>query len=364
MTSISTVRPMRSALRRRIRSSTPVTGSPSSATTRSSRISPPAAAGPLWSTLGQHRAGRVGDAGGEREAAGQRRGLAGDADEGAADAAMRISSLSTKLAVLLATAKQMPCAPRMMAVLMPITSLCDETSGPPELPGLSAASVWITSSIIRPVTGAERPAERRDDAGGDRRFEAERVADRDDQLAAPQPLGIAERRRRQVARGVGADERQVGVGILADELRVGRAALRVGEADLMGAGDDMAVGEDQPVRREDDAGADAAARLPGILAARVDAHHGRADRVGDAGDGARIGVEERGVVVRGGRGRARLRCRFHRGSVGAGYRAWRNPPFRTVIWGVVDACGRRPMGGCSGPKKVSRPRGGGRLDRT
>jgi hypothetical protein len=33
-----------------------------------------------------------------------------------------ISSLSTKLAVLLATAKQMPCAPMMTAVLMPITS--------------------------------------------------------------------------------------------------------------------------------------------------------------------------------------------------------------------------------------------------
>jgi hypothetical protein len=36
------------------------------------------------------------------------------------------------------------------AVLMPTTSPCDETSGPPELPGLSAASVWMTSSISRP----------------------------------------------------------------------------------------------------------------------------------------------------------------------------------------------------------------------
>ncbi len=39
----------------------------------------------------------------------------------------------------------------MTAVLMPITSPRDDTSGPPELPGLSAASVWITSSIMRPV---------------------------------------------------------------------------------------------------------------------------------------------------------------------------------------------------------------------
>jgi hypothetical protein len=40
-----------------------------------------------------------------------------------------------------ATAKQMPWAPEIIAVLMPMTSPFDETSGPPELPGLSAASV-------------------------------------------------------------------------------------------------------------------------------------------------------------------------------------------------------------------------------
>ena len=38
-----------------------------------------------------------------------------------------------------------------MAVLTPMTSPADDTSGPPELPGLSAASVWMTSSISRPV---------------------------------------------------------------------------------------------------------------------------------------------------------------------------------------------------------------------
>src|SRR5436853_631838 len=66
---------------------------------------------------------------------------------------------STNCAVLLATAKQMPCAPLMIAVLMPITSAADDTSGPPELPGLSAASVWITSSMVRPLTERiERPS--------------------------------------------------------------------------------------------------------------------------------------------------------------------------------------------------------------
>src|ERR1700737_4473081 len=66
---------------------------------------------------------------------------------------------STNCAVLLATAKHIPCAPAMTAVLMPITSDDDDTSGPPELPGLSAASVWITSSMVRPLTERiERPS--------------------------------------------------------------------------------------------------------------------------------------------------------------------------------------------------------------
>src|SRR5215204_4936948 len=63
----------------------------------------------------------------------------------------RTISPSTNCAVLLATAKQMPCAPWMIAVLMPMTSPLEDSSGPPELPGLSAVSVWITSSIRVPV---------------------------------------------------------------------------------------------------------------------------------------------------------------------------------------------------------------------
>jgi len=51
----------------------------------------------------------------------------------------------------IATAKLIDCAPRMIAVLTPTTSPRPLSSGPPELPGLSAASVWITSGISRPV---------------------------------------------------------------------------------------------------------------------------------------------------------------------------------------------------------------------
>ena len=63
----------------------------------------------------------------------------------------RTSSASTKLAVLAATAKQMPCAPMITAVLMPTTSPREEASGPPELPGLSAASVWIKRLRTHPA---------------------------------------------------------------------------------------------------------------------------------------------------------------------------------------------------------------------
>ncbi len=143
----------------------------------------------------------------------------------------RIISPRTKLAVLLATAKLIPCAPAITAVLMPITSPRDDTNGPPELPGLSAASVWITSSIIRPVRArSERPSAEM--------TPAVTVHSKPSGLpmaATSWPrrsrFGIAECSCGQVARGVGADEREVGVGVLADELRVGGASLGVGEAE-------------------------------------------------------------------------------------------------------------------------------------
>src|SRR5438270_684707 len=47
------------------------------------------------------------------------------------------------------------------AVLMPTTRLAESASAPPELPGLSAASVWMTSSTTRAVrpsrVGSDRP---------------------------------------------------------------------------------------------------------------------------------------------------------------------------------------------------------------
>ena len=71
----------------------------------------------------------------------------------------RISRDATNRTVLLAIAKQIPWAGRIIAVLIPITSPVVVTSGPPELPGLSEASVWMMSSISRPDRArSDRPS--------------------------------------------------------------------------------------------------------------------------------------------------------------------------------------------------------------
>lgn len=57
----------------------------------------------------------------------------------------------THLAISTATAKQSACAPQIMAVLMPMTSARAFTRGLPEVPRLSAASVWMTFGISRPL---------------------------------------------------------------------------------------------------------------------------------------------------------------------------------------------------------------------
>jgi hypothetical protein len=63
------------------------------------------------------------------------------------------------LAVFTGIEKLMPWAIAMIAVLMPTTRPRESTSGPPELPGLSAMSVWMMFSISRPVRlRSERPS--------------------------------------------------------------------------------------------------------------------------------------------------------------------------------------------------------------
>ena len=77
---------------------------------------------------------------------------------------------------------------------MPITSPFMLNSGPPELPRLIAASVWMKSSYGPWLDVA---AARRDDAGGHRAAQPERVADRQHPVAHPLVVAVAELNRRQ-----------------------------------------------------------------------------------------------------------------------------------------------------------------------
>src|SRR5436309_3074263 len=61
------------------------------------------------------------------------------------------------LAALIGTAKPMDCASSEISVLMPTTTPQRSTSGPPELPGLIGASVWIIGSSEMPGSSRLSP---------------------------------------------------------------------------------------------------------------------------------------------------------------------------------------------------------------
>ena len=161
-----------------------------------------------------------------------------------ADAAVPDETAGDPLAVLTAMAKQMPWAGQMMAVLTPTTSPRELTRGPPELPGLRAASVWMTSSISRPLSAAQRPAQGADHAGRHRRLEAEGVADGDGHL--PDADGGESPRWRPQVLPVYADDGEVGVRVVADHCAPGRARRRASRP-AAGAVHDVAVGKDEAV---------------------------------------------------------------------------------------------------------------------
>ena len=88
----------------------------------------------------------------------------------------------TDLTVLLGIAKPTPSLPPdslSICELTPITLPLASSSGPPELPWLIAASVWI-AFVIGWLSGDWiGAAGRADDAGGERVGQAERAADRE-----------------------------------------------------------------------------------------------------------------------------------------------------------------------------------------
>ena len=175
-----------------------------------------------------------------------------------------------------------------MAVLMPTTSPAADTSGPPELPGLSAASVWMTSSIRRPLRDrSDRPsAETTPAVTVDSKPSGLPIATTRcprfsvfelPSVAAGVPRGSAAR---SSARSMSGSSPSTSACVSPPSANFEPHAPR--------AADHMAVGQHQAVAGDDDAGAGPAAA---VALGGLDAHHRRPDAVGDAGDDARIGVE-------------------------------------------------------------------------
>src|SRR5689334_4612017 len=158
-TATSTASPILPPVSTRCRSSTPAIGAPPRATMMSPKRIPASAAGesrvtdstraPLSCRSEKWRTTRRG----------RGRSCALTPRYARRTRPSRISAIATRSAVLEAIAKQIPCAGTMTAVFTPITAPAESTSGPPELPGFNAASVWMMLSRSLPVAPRiERPS--------------------------------------------------------------------------------------------------------------------------------------------------------------------------------------------------------------
>ena len=247
-TSSSQRTPIRSSVISRWRSSTPRTGSPVDADDQVLGVQPGAGGGRAVDHLDHLDRAVAPERGGDARR--QRSCAAGDADPGAPHAAVAHQRGHDPARGGVDGDGQAEADPAT-AVLIPTTLPRPSTSAPPELPGLSAASVWMTSSMMRvapPGAGGQRPAERRHHAGRHRARVAVRVADRDHELADPQRGRVAELGRlqprrlgpqdREVRQRVGADDRRLQVAAVGERRAYARARAR----DHVGAGEHEAVG--------------------------------------------------------------------------------------------------------------------------
>ena len=98
--------------------------------------------------------------------------------------------------------------------------------------------------------------ERADDAHRDGVAEAERIADREHDVADLQMLHRAERDGRQVF-AVGLEHGEIRFGIDAAHMRMQLASIGQYELDIVGAFDDVVIREHVAFGRDDDAGAEA-----------------------------------------------------------------------------------------------------------
>ena len=174
-----------------------------------------------------------------------------------------------------------------------------------------------------------------DDALRDRLAEAERIADRQHDIARAQLVRAAHRHDRRIL-DRHAQDRQIGIRIRADDLGRGDAPVGQLHADLIRALDDVVIGDDVTGRIDDHAGAEAAldalAHVQADAAAAADcAPEGRGGGVDHA---RRVDVDD---------GRAGARARRRRRSV-CGSPALRRRQRRRCVDAAVVVLPTQPAG--------------------
>ena len=170
---------------------------------------------------------------------------------------MRLCAVATGIA------KPTPLLPPpsdAIAVLMPMTFASASTRGPPELPGLIGASVWMRPvSVVLPIGSVRsRPLMMPDVT------EAEKPNGLPKAIAVSPICTLSGSARSAVGRslrGLHRDDREVVLGVAADYGAVERLAVGRLHGDRVSAGDDVVRGEDQAALVVDDAAADAAVVL-------------------------------------------------------------------------------------------------------
>ena len=116
--------------------------------------------------------------------------------------------------------------------------------------------VGLQEVLVAAVADGRRPPLRADDPHRHRLADAERIADREHDVADLHRVGVAERDRRADPSPSTLIEREVARLVGADHFRGERAAVGQLDPDLVGAVDDVVVGQDVAVGADDDAGAE------------------------------------------------------------------------------------------------------------
>ena len=265
-------------------SPTSATGEPSSSTTRSSGRSPASAAGEPSTTCTTSTPEPAPEP--SREPRRQRPRAAGDPEVGAPEAALRHQRADDLPRRVVDGHREPEADARDRGV-----DADDASASVGERAARVARvqrRVGLDHVVDDPAApGRQRAPERRDDARGDRAGEPVRVADRDHELADPQPLGVAQLGGDEVVR-LGPKHGEVGVRVGADDVEAQLAAVdERGAAGPRRALDHVRRGEQEPVRRDHHRAA--AAGPPAARDAEV--RHRRREPLGDRDHGARVGVE-------------------------------------------------------------------------